>query len=219
MKIDKLTLGIIQNLSNFNNSLYIEKGNILRTISQETKSLYIKATVPTNFEIPFGVYEINKFLGAISLFEDPNFQFHKNYVTISDIHKSIDFYYADQKTIPDVKKGNPPDFPIDLHLNLDSSKLRDIQKASGILGLNDVSIFADGENAYLQVEDIQKKTDNNYKTWLCKCNNNFKALYSNEIFKLMPSQYRVNISFKGITYFISENITYYAAMKYGSTYE
>ena len=219
MKIDSETLAVLKNFSNFNKSLYIEKGNVLRTVSQTSKALYAVATVPVHFELSFGIYELNRFLGAISLFKDPDFTFNKNFVRISDDSRSIDYYYADEKTLPEVKKGIPPNLPSDINFKLNFNRVSDLEKATAILGLPDIVIKGDGKKLYLQSEDVARKNNNVYKIELGDTNKVFNAIYPIDIFRMLPFDYEVSIAFDKLTYFRGKDIVYYVAMKYGSTYE
>jgi len=82
MKISKRTLDILKNYASINSNLLVKPGNTLSTISP-VKNILSEVEVAENFEVEFGIWDLNKFLGTISLFNDPEFEFDDKSVTIS----------------------------------------------------------------------------------------------------------------------------------------
>ena len=74
MKINKDTLNTLKNFSDINMSIEVKAGNTLRTVSVQ-KNILAQAEVETTFPQDFAIYEVNRFLGAISLFDNPDFEF------------------------------------------------------------------------------------------------------------------------------------------------
>ena len=77
MKLSKHTLNMLKNFSDINMSIEIKKGNLLRTVSVQ-KNILAQAELEDEFPKDFAIYELNRFLGAASLFDDPEFEFNEN---------------------------------------------------------------------------------------------------------------------------------------------
>ena len=63
MKIGQKTITLLKNFSSINQSLYITKGNVIRTMS-EMKSVIAEVEVQEMFPRDFGIYNLNQFLGV-----------------------------------------------------------------------------------------------------------------------------------------------------------
>ena len=88
MKLSKETLAIIKNYASINSNLLIKPGNKLSTIAVGS-TILSTSTVTDNFDKEFPIYDVNEFLSALSLFEDPDLEFSDKYVTISQGKGSI----------------------------------------------------------------------------------------------------------------------------------
>ncbi len=72
--ISKATLGILKNFSSINSNLLVRPGNKISTITPG-KNMMAEATVEETFDVEFGIWDLNKFLGVLSLFSDPVLEF------------------------------------------------------------------------------------------------------------------------------------------------
>ncbi len=66
MKIADETINILKNFSTINEGIMIRKGKILETISKE-KNILARAEVSDSFDEELGLYDINSFLGTLSM--------------------------------------------------------------------------------------------------------------------------------------------------------
>ena len=83
MKISNETRELLKNFSTINSGIKVNAGNKLETISN-MKNILAVATVSESFPQGFSVYNLPEFLGAPSLFEDPDFQFNDAAMTVTD---------------------------------------------------------------------------------------------------------------------------------------
>ena len=109
MKLSAKTIQILKNFSMINPSIMFNEGNILSTISP-IKTVMARATVDETFEKDFGIFDLNRFLGVLSLFSEPELILFENYVKITDGNKSVNFTFADPITMitppkKDIKLG------------------------------------------------------------------------------------------------------------------
>ena len=80
-KLSKQTLDILKNFASINSNILVSPGNVIKTISP-VKNVMSQAVVKENFDTEFGIWDLNKFLGVVSLFNDPEFYFNEKYVEI-----------------------------------------------------------------------------------------------------------------------------------------
>ena len=95
MKLSDKTIKVLKNFSSINQSMLFRTGSIIRTKST-TDTIAAQAVVEEMFPFEFGIYDLNQFLSVTSLFEDPEFDFQENHVTISSGDSSSNYYYTDK---------------------------------------------------------------------------------------------------------------------------
>jgi hypothetical protein len=84
MKLSEKTLSLLKNFSGINQSILFKQGNKLRTISV-MKNILAEVEVEEEFERDFGIYDLNQFLNAMSLYQNPQLKFaNDSYVGISE---------------------------------------------------------------------------------------------------------------------------------------
>ena len=88
MKLSARTLQILKNFASINKSIVFRKGNILSTISPN-KEILARAQINETFDIECAIYELPRFLGTLSLFNDPDIQFDTNHLKIIDGKQKI----------------------------------------------------------------------------------------------------------------------------------
>ena len=98
MKISKETLDVLKNFSAINPNLVIEQGNKLSTIA-EAKNIMASCEVAETFDKDIGIYDLNEFLSALSLIEDPEFVFGDTSVSIKSALTSLTYRYADKSIL------------------------------------------------------------------------------------------------------------------------
>ena len=81
MILSKRTINILKNFSTINQSVLFTTGNTVRTINQ-AKTLMAQTTLAETFPFEFGIYDLNQFLGVVSLFDEPALDFNQKYVTV-----------------------------------------------------------------------------------------------------------------------------------------
>ena len=93
MKISKKTLSVLKNFSDINMSVEVKAGNTLRTVSV-AKNILAQVEIEESFPREFAIYDVNRFLGAASLFEEPNFEFGEKSVKIGTDKYSLCLLYT-----------------------------------------------------------------------------------------------------------------------------
>ena len=176
------------------------------------------AKVQTNFPQRFAIYNLDRFISTLSLFENPELTFGEKYVTISTIGRKINYTYADENTVikvPD-KDINLPDS--DVTFTLTPEAFKDIQKASGILALPEILVIGDGTNMYLQVADTKNPSGDTFSIDIGESDKKFKSVFKFENLKIIPDTYTVQISSKKISLFNGNVAQYYIAIEDTSSF-
>lgn len=222
MKLDTNTLAVLRNFSGINPSIVVKPGKVLSTIAP-SKTIYARATVESEFDRRFAIYDLSRFISAITLFEEPELTFGESSVRIHDsTSKSIQYKYASE----DVIKYTPPDKDIklpstDVSFALSDKTFREITKAASVLGLTTISVVGNGTTVTLQAEEIKSGSSesDNFSVNVGETDKVFKAVFKSEnLMKLIPVDYRVDISSKGISHFVGQNIEYFVAVEANSKF-
>jgi hypothetical protein len=218
MKLSKETLGLLKNFSGINSNLVLRDNGKLTTISAQ-KNIMASASVTEAFPAEFGIYDLNEFLGAMSLFEDPELDFSEKFVTIKEGANSIKYFAADASvlTVP-TRKITFPDAEIEFTLT--STMLNMIHRTASVLRATDLQIIGDGSKITITVGDKKNVTGNSYSAHAGSTDKNFQANLKVENLKMLPGDYIVSISSKKISRFkaSASELVYYVAVEADSTF-
>ena len=218
MKLSKETVALFKNFAGINSNLLLKNGNKLATISGQ-KNVMADATVTETFP-DFGIYDLNEFLGAMSLFDDPDLNFQDKYVSISQGSMKIKFFAADPTVLTAPQKAIT--FPdAEINFTMTAAMLNMIHKTASVLRAADVSIVGDGTNVVAVVGDKKNATGNSFSESVGSTDKTFKVNLKVENLKMLPGDYEVSISSKKISRFKSpsSDLVYYVAVEADSTFE
>jgi hypothetical protein len=217
MKINNKTLNILKNFATINPSIIVKPGNILKTISS-SKTILARAEVPDTFEYPFAIYNLSQFIGCISMFTDPDLDFDESSVTISDAKNKIVYHYADSSIIlaPPDKDINIPS--VDAEFKISATDIPSVAKALSILELTEIAFVGDGDNIFIQAVDSKNPSSNQYSVKVGATDKVFKAIFKPDNLKMIPDDYIVTLSSKGLSKFTGTEATYYVAIEATSTF-
>jgi len=218
MKLSKETVGIIKNFAGINSNILLRAGNKLSTISGQ-KNVMADTSITETFPSDFGIYDLNEFLGVMSLFEDPELSFTEKYVTIKQGAQEITYYAAaaDVLTVP-TKSINFPE--AEINFKLTHSQLDMIRKSASVLRSEDFSITGDGSVIRAIVGDKKNVTANAFKEVVGKTDKTFKVNLKVDNLKMLPADYDVSISSKKISRFKGPgDLQYFVAVEADSTFE
>ena len=219
MKISNETKAILKNFATINSCIKVDSGNQLKTISN-MKNILAVANVPETFSQEFSIYNLVEFLGAVSLLDNPDFNFNDNSLSISDTDTSMTYFYASEGmvTSPD-KMITMPD--AEIKIDLSSTLLNELQKAASVLGVNDLILESDGTNIKLVVTDKKNTTSNTFSRIVGEGNGvSFTMNFKIENLKILDGNYEVFVSSKGISNFKNKDVDleYFIALEPDSKY-
>jgi hypothetical protein len=98
--------------------------------------------------------------------------------------------------------------------------LNQVLKMSGILGLPNITLSGNGKEVMLSTVDVKNKDSDDFSIEVAKSSDKFKFIFNAENMKLIPDDYDVAVSSKGISHFKSKNlpVEYWLATEAGSKY-
>lgn len=217
MQLSAKTIAVLKNFSTINPSIVIKPGNILSTISPN-KTIMARATVPDEFGGVHGIYALNRFISAMSLFENPELEFGSESVRIQSENRSILYHFSDPSVIMVAPEKEIKLPTVDVEFKLTNKDIQTVMKALGVLSLPEIAVVGDGEKISLQAIDSKAGTADNYSINVGETNLAFRAIFRAENMKMMDGDYDVKISSRGISQFIGLEATYWIAVESSSTF-
>lgn len=221
MKFSKQTFEILKNFSTINSNILVKPGNTLSTITG-AKNVMSEAKVAEEFDVEFGIWDLSKFLGTISLFQDPDFEFSEKYVLIRSASGScVKYYYSEPSllTVP-TKRLDMPDTVVSFVLP--DSVFKEILRAASVLQLPDLAIRSKDGAIVAVVLDKTEPTSNDYTidVGINEAGAEFDFHFKIENLKFIPGDYTVNITEKVVSEFVNSGIdvTYWVALESTSNY-
>ena len=211
MKLSRHTLNMLKNFSDINMSIEIKEGNILRTVSVQ-KNILAQAELEDSFPQDFAIYELNRFLGAVSLFDDPEFRFNGKSANIGTTRHSVDYVYCDPSMIVTPPENNITFPDPEVKFTLSQDALSQIMKASNVLGTPEIAIEGGphpNDGIRLKALDVNNDSTDTFKVVLDeKSGNTFRFVFKTENMKMIPGNYDVEISSKGISHWLLQGQKY-----------
>lgn len=205
MKISNETLNILKNYASINSNIVVLPGNTIKTISP-SKSIFSEATISENFPIDFGIWDLNRFLSTISLFNDPDLDFTQNYVRISSGNSKIDYYYSEKSLLTTINKKITMPTPT-VSFKLSEKDFKEMSKVSAVLQAPDFAVVGEGNRMYVKIFNVKDDTANKYEFDLGAndLGKDFFALFKFENIKIISGNYTVSISNKNLAEFSNDN--------------
>ena len=223
MKLSKHTLNMLKNFSDINMSIEIKQGSVLRTVSVQ-KNILAQAELEDEFPKDFAIYELNRFLGAASLFDDPEFEFNAKSAKIGTTRHSVDYVYCDPSMIVTPPENNItfPDPEVKFVLSQDA--LSQVMKASNVLGTPEIAVEGGpppADSIRIKALDVNNDSTDTFQVVLDEhSGDKFRFVFKTENMKMVPGNYDVEISSKGISHFTlqGQNLQYWIATESTSNF-
>ena len=217
MKFSTETLAVLKSFTAINKSILLKPGNVLKTITPE-KTLIAIAEIPDQIPSEACVYDLSRFLSILSLYNDPDVEFNDKYFIISEGKRRTKYVYADVSMIhtPPEKDINIPSE--DVVVNVTESDLSSVLKAAGVLQFSEIAFVGEGGKCYLKAIDSANPGADDFGVEIGETEDSFKVIIKTDNLKLMPLDYEVTLSSKGISQFKGKDVTYFVAIDSKSTY-
>lgn len=217
MKLSTETLNILKNFSSINQSILFKEGNVVRTISPQ-KTVMAIATVQEDFPRQAGIYNLPRFLSVCAMHESPEIDFGEKFATITEGRSKTKYVYADESMIitPPDKDINLPS--ADVTVSLSSSDLSKVLKATSVLQLPEVAFVGEDGVCFLRAIDNNNPSADSFGVEVGETNDTFSLIIKTENLQIMPLDYKVSLSSKGISKFENEKVSYFIGIDSKSTY-
>ena len=192
IKLSKNTLGILKNFASINSNLLIKSGNLLKTIAP-SKCLLAEAKVDEDFPVEIAIWDLGQFLGVVSLFNDPEFEFNDTYVSIQSNNSSVKYFYSAPSllTVPTKNLTMPK---VTQTFDLTQSAFAELSRAAAVLQVSDLEIV--GENGIISMI-VSKKNDpssNSYSVEVGETDQDFSYSLDMANLKLLQGDYTVSLT-------------------------
>jgi len=195
MKLSNETIDVLKNFSTINQNILVKEGTQLRTMST-MKNILAEASVTEVFPRDFGIYDLNEFLGVLTLVKDAELKFdNDSYLTVNGGRTKIKYFYSD----PSILATPPETFnapECDISFEVSKEILSNVLKSAAVIQLPDVVFHSTGTNTYMTVTDLKNTTSNEFTKELEGAENQgeFKFHYKVDNLKMIPGEYDVSVS-------------------------
>jgi hypothetical protein len=222
IKLSEKTLSILKNYSGICSNILIKPGNVLRTVSS-MKNIMSEAVIEEDFERQVAIWDLNQFLGTVSLFDSPEFEFEENHVNIYGKNgSSVRYYYSAPNLITTPTKDIVMPETV-VEFDLKQRDLVELQRAASVLGLPDICVQSNGDTLEMVAVDKKINSSNTYSVSLGDLPNDghdFKFYFKVENLKMFPGDYTVSIAKSVVSQFVHKttDIKYWIALEADSVY-
>ena len=206
----------------FRVTLLIKEGKNLSTMAA-MKNVLAYAVVEEEFPVQCGIYDLNEFLGVVSLFDTPEIEFNKDHMNFKEGSNKCTYIFAEEDllVVPPKKKLAMPEVVVEFEL--DHSDYSYLLKAASTMNLPDLTLKStDGKTMTFGVHD-KKVVENNknalsneYSVQVGKGDGTkFIMNFKSENMKILPGDYKVSVAAEKISLFenLEIDLKYYIALE------
>ena len=216
MKLSKQTQAALAGLALINSNLLIKAGSKLGTCTA-AKNLFAFIEVEEKFESEFGIYDLKEFLGALSVFDDPDVNFGERQATISEGKNNIRYLSAEASVLIH-PKGQPKLPSVDVEFDLSGETLARVIKTASILKVDFVSVIGEDGKILLRVHNKGNKNSNQFEVEVGTTPDDFAIHFKADILKMPVEDYNVQISKQKIAQFTGDKKLYIVGAETDSTF-
>lgn len=217
MKFSEKTLTVMKNFTTINPSLAISPGSTLRTMNPH-KTVIAFAEVDDVFPGEAVIYDMSRFLATLGLYEKPEIDFGAKFFTISEGKRKNTYIFADKSMIISAPEKEPKFPAADIQVSVPWNDLQAVIKASAVLQLPEIAFVGEEGKIYLKAIDMNNPKADQFGVELGDTDDSFQLILKTEDLKVLPFDYEVSLSSKGISKFSADGIRYYIAVDQKSTY-
>ena len=193
MKLSGETVDVLKNFSNIIQNILIKEGTQLRTMST-MKNILAEAPIKETFPREFGIYDLNEFLGVLTLVNDAELEFNsESHLTVNGGNVKIKYFFSDPSILTTPPESfNPPE--CDVSFGVTGKTLSSVLKASAVMQLPDI-VIEGNTGASITATDLKNTTSNNYTEQLnSETTQTFKFHFKADNLKMIQGDYQVKAS-------------------------
>ena len=220
MKLSENTVNVLRNFATINQGLVFKSGNTLRTVSKQ-QNVLAKATVTESFDKNFAIYDLNRFLAVLSSMNDPNLTVGTGNVKIASGTSKTTYGLSDETMVVSAPDNDISVQNAEVKFTLTKDSLAQVLKLSGVLGLPNIAVRGNRKKISIAAVDVKNQDSDVFSVDVGDTDAEFQFIFVTENFKMIPGDYEVQISSKGVAHFKSKKdpLEYWIATEVGSKYE
>lgn len=226
MKLSKNTIDILKNFSTVNAGFLFKQGKTLKTISRN-KNIFAEYNFfnePDEITSEFGIYDLNNFLTAISMFGGDVDIKHEDgscKITSEDGRNRLRYVCCDAEMLT-----LPPEKPVampkaEIKFTLSKNDYDWVKKISSIIGSTNLAFKSDGSKVSVLVYDGKDNAASRNELEIADGNGDvYEMVFKLETLIMLPGEYDISISSKGISNFKHKqlDLQYWITTEPGSTF-
>ena len=203
MKLCDNTMEVLKNFSTINQGLIVKPGKVLKTISAG-KTIMAEATIAEEFDQEFGIYDLNKTLGLLTMNKAaPEVVVGKEFLTFTGLggNAKIRQRFSPINLIFGYDKLDRKMLDIcDININISQEIHNWIFSAASILKCPNIVIKSDGGDVEICAVDVKGELVDDASVMVGeKSTETFYAVLKIENLKIIPGAYSVGIAKAGVT--------------------
>jgi hypothetical protein len=220
MKLSENTVNVLRNFATINQGLVFKSGSTLRTVSKQ-QNVLAKATVTESFDKNFAIYDLNRFLAVLSSMNDPDLTVGTGNVKIASGTSKTTYGLSDETMVVSAPDKDISVQDAEVKFTLTKDSLAQVLKLSGVLGLPNIAVRGNRKKISIAALDVKNQDSDVFSVDVGDTSAEFQFIFVTENFKMIPGDYEVQISSKGVSHFKSKKdpLEYWIATEVGSKYE
>jgi len=190
--------------------LFSNPGSTLSTMT-DGMSLIARAKLDAPIEKEFAIADLPRFLGVVRLFKDPQVSLGDAQLTLSSGDKSVAYGMSDASKIkkPPTKELN---IKADASFRLTAGAFKEIKNVAATLGYKELFIVGENGQIKLEVADVANPLSDKFSGVVGSTDKDFRLVINMDTLLLMPMDYDVDMTFKGIVRFRGKNMEYFVSI-------
>lgn len=214
MKVSNDMREVLKSFSVINQSIWVDEGNELVTLSP-AKTIQAKATVEEMFKTPFGIYDLNQFLGTLTLVDNAEIDFKDTFMRIYNERNKVKYGYVEKDIITTPRKKDLDLPSVDVDFVLTNDVLQKVMQACNIMQLPNVRVVVKNNTLSLIACDVKNPHGNQFEASVCEHTGEYDFTFRADNLKVMPFDYNVTISESFVSKWVSrpEKVEYFIALE------
>lgn len=208
MKLETRTMQILKNFAMINPSMLFREGEVQSTIAAQ-KTILARTTLKETIPKEFAIFDLSRFIGMLSLFNEPELEFSDTRVFVSQGRQKVEYTFADPELVVAPPAKTPNVQEPEVNFTLSSEVLQSTMRALGALQSTHIIVQGDGENITVGVGKPTDPTSDTFKIEVGHTPHHFKFAFKAENVKILQGDYDVQISSKNISHFKCSDVEYW----------
>lgn len=225
MRLGEKTLNVLKNFATINSGIAFKAGNKISTVSPQ-KNILADADIDETIPRDFCIYDLSNFLSVISLFKDgAELEFDDKNILVAgmDGRSKIRYRYTDSSMVVGAPDKRPTLQEVDVSFVFTQDDFSWIMKTASVLGSPNIAVQSDGNVVSLTTFDASNDSAHSNDMVLESVDpagKSYKLVFKTENMKMIPGDYTVDISAKGIAKFtgLSNSLSYFVTLETSSQY-